>query len=241
MPARRERIIAKKRRQPAFPAQHDARRGHRYPPSPVTSRDDHQARYLTFAASRSIGRNDGLPRRMVRTHEQLAGPHHIGGPSRGLCLSGHDLCSCLLGTGRDARLSAGFTVTGGLAGHHTGSPRRATERATGLRRAGAPEQLSSANARADRGTPAGVPRACSGVKGVTDRSAPVPSTGKGAAWRSLGPAAGGDCCPRGASPDPGGCRRARGDRPRAWPGGPSPAGLGVAGHGRDGRARLIVG
>ena len=122
MPARRERIIAKKRRQPAFPAQHDARRGHRYPPSPVTSRDDHQARYLTFAASRSIGRNDGLPRRMVRTHEQRAGPHHIGGPSRGLCLSGHDLCSCLLGTGRDARLSAGFTVTGGLAGHHTGKP-----------------------------------------------------------------------------------------------------------------------
>ena len=122
MPARRERIIAEKRRQPAFPAQHDARRGHRYPPSPVTSRDDHQARHLTFAARRSIGRNDGLPRRMVRTHEQLAGPHPIGGPSRGLRLSGHDLCSCLLGTGRDARLSAGFTVTGGPAGHHTGKP-----------------------------------------------------------------------------------------------------------------------
>ena len=90
MPARHERIIAKERRQAAFPAQHDARCGYWYPSSPVPSGDDDQARQLSSVARGGrIGRHGGLLCRAARTGERLAGRQHVGGLGGGRCVSGH--------------------------------------------------------------------------------------------------------------------------------------------------------
>ena len=60
------------------------RRGHRYPSSPVASRDDDQGRQLGSVHPRcSIGRHGSLPRRVVRIRDRLAGPDVSGGAAGG--------------------------------------------------------------------------------------------------------------------------------------------------------------